>query len=135
MRMDSDPQDTPTVRFSSPQDMERLMTVLLAGKRTETEQLLAALLGLQTATAARILSDHQGEPLTVALKAMGATRARFEEVFSALEAAGENPLRPRRSARELQSFFESLSFNMARVLLTYWDWAVMRSGPYATLSG
>ena len=135
MRMDSDPQDTPPVRFSSPQDMERLLTVLLAGKRTETEQLLAALLGLQTATAARILSDQQGEPLTVALKAMGATRARFEEVFSALEAAGDNHLRPRRSARELQSFFESLSFNMARVLLTYWDWAVMRSGPYATLSG
>jgi uncharacterized protein (DUF2336 family) len=135
MRMDSDPQDTQPVRFSNPQDMERLLTVLLAGKRTETEELLAALLGLQTATAARILSDHQGEPLTVALKAMGATRARFEEVFSALEAAGENHLRPHRSARELQSFFESLSFNMARVLLTYWDWAVMRSGPYATLSG
>jgi hypothetical protein len=135
MRMDCDPQETTPVRFSSLEDMERLLELLLAGKRTETEELLAALLGLQTATAARILSDHQGEPLTVALKAMGATRARFEEVFSALETAGDNHLRPHRGARELQSFFESLSFNMAKVLLTYWDWAVMRSGPYATLSG
>jgi uncharacterized protein (DUF2336 family) len=135
MRMDSDPQEATPVRSSSPEDVDRLLEALLAGERTQTEQLLAALLGLQTATAARILSDHQGEPLTVALKAMGVTRARFEEVFSALETAGENPLRPHRSARELQSFFESLSFNMARVLLTYWDWAIMRSGPYATLFG
>jgi hypothetical protein len=35
---------------------------------------------------------------------------------------------------ELQGFFESLSFNKARVLLTYWDWAVNRKGPYATVT-
>jgi hypothetical protein len=35
---------------------------------------------------------------------------------------------------ELQGFFESLSFNKARVLLTYWDWGVLGTGPYAAAS-
>ncbi len=134
MRMDSEQQETAPARFPSPEDIDRLLEFLLAGNRSEAEQLMSSLLGLHAATAARILSDPDGEPLTVALKAMGATRSRFEAVFSALHAIDQNTLRPSRSAAELQSFFESMSFNKARVLVTYWDWAMARTGPYAALT-
>ena len=38
-----------------------------------------------------------------------------------------------RDIGELQSMFETLSFNKARILLTYWDWAQGKTGPYATV--
>jgi hypothetical protein len=132
--MDVDQQEASPDRFSSPEDIDRFLMHLQAGRKDEAEELMAALLGLEARTAKRILADPDGEPLTVALKSMGATRARFEEAFSAANETDENGLRPRRSAAELQSFFESLSFNKAKVLLTYWDWAISRSGPYAALS-
>jgi hypothetical protein len=40
-------------------------------------------------------------------------------------------LRSNRRIAELQNLFDSLSFTKARVLLTYWDWAVEQSGPYS----
>jgi hypothetical protein len=46
--------------------------------------------------------------------------------------SGENAIiRPGRVIEELQNVFDSLSFNKARILLTYWDWYVRKSGPYA----
>jgi uncharacterized protein (DUF2336 family) len=124
-RMDSDQDEAASDRLAKREDVDRLADVLVAGDHIEAERQLAHLLALDPSTARRILSDHGGEPLTVALKALGATRARFEEVLSAVH--GQN-------AGRLQSFFDSLSFNKARVLLTYWDWAVSRTGPYALLS-
>lgn len=71
-------------------------------------------------TGARIADDAGGEALTVALKAAGLTRAQF---------AGIVDKRP--DAEALKAIFDTLSFNKARVLLTYWDWAARRTGPYA----
>jgi hypothetical protein len=31
---------------------------------------------------------------------------------------------------ELHALFDSLSFNKARMLLSYWDWASREAGPY-----
>ncbi|HEY7750468.1 MAG TPA: DUF2336 domain-containing protein [Aestuariivirgaceae bacterium] len=134
MRMENELEEAIPERFPPREEVEAFIESLKLANRVEAEKRLAGLLGLQPATAARILADQQGEPLTVALKAAGATRARFEEIFAALETTHDNCLQPKRSANELQSFFESLSFNKARVLLTYWDWAVLRTGPYTTLS-
>jgi hypothetical protein len=36
-----------------------------------------------------------------------------------------------RDVTELQSMFDTLSTTKARILITYWDWAVRKSGPYA----
>ena len=55
-----------------------------------------------------------------ALKAAGLTRAKFAGIID------KHP-----DAAALKAMFETLSFNKARVLLTYWDWAVMGTGPYA----
>jgi uncharacterized protein (DUF2336 family) len=71
-------------------------------------------------TGARIADDLGGEALTVALKAAGLTRAQFAGIIA-----------KRDDAEDLKAIFETLSFNKARVLLTYWDWAARRTGPYA----
>ena len=64
-----------------------------------------------------------GEALTVALKAAGLTRAQFADIVD-----------KRPDAEALKAIFETLSFNKARVLLTYWDWAARRTGPYARIA-
>jgi hypothetical protein len=40
-------------------------------------------------------------------------------------------IREDRPTDDLQSIFDTLSFNKARILLTYWDWYAQKSGPYA----
>jgi len=87
--------------------------------------------GIAHETAMRILSDREGEPLTVLLKALGCTRARFEEAITRLRLGEAGVLRPDRHPDELQAIFDGLSFNKARILLTYWDWYVRKAGPYA----
>jgi uncharacterized protein (DUF2336 family) len=133
LRMDSDQPEEASHRFARPEEIERLIDSLTDTDGIAAEALMSSLLGIATQTARRILADAQGEPMTVALKAAGATRAQFEQLLLRLLSSTDNFIRPRSSAAELQSFFESLSFNKARVLLTYWDWAVSRTGPYAAL--
>jgi len=93
--------------------------------------ILAEAGGIDRATAARVLGDGEGEPLTVALKAMGYPRAGFLPAIEKLRTSASGTLRADRNITELESIFDSLSFNKARILLTYWDWFVTKSGPYA----
>ena len=86
----------------------------------EAGQIFSRLIHVSEATGARIADDAGGEALTVALKAAGLTRAKFAGIID------KHP-----DAAALKAMFETLSFNKARVLLTYWDWAVMGTGPYA----
>ena len=72
-----------------------------------------------------------GKPLPDALKAIGTNRVRFGEIIDILKASDFGIIASTRSTVELQNIFDSMSFNKARVLLTYWDWAVLKSGPYA----
>jgi uncharacterized protein (DUF2336 family) len=83
-------------------------------------ELYARLTHVSEETGSRIADDTGGEALTVALKAAGLTRAQFAEIVE-----------KRPDADALKAIFETLSFNKARVLLTYWDWAAKRTGPYA----
>jgi uncharacterized protein (DUF2336 family) len=130
MRME---EQVSSPRFASAEEIERLFPLLLAEDRTPATELMSALLGLAAQTAERILSDRHGEPLAVACKALGASRADFERLLLGLTEAPPSAPRLAGDASGLQSFFETLSFNKARVLLTYWDWAILRSGPYAGL--
>jgi hypothetical protein len=82
----------------------------------------------------RILSDKQGEPLAALLKAAGVSRGQVTEIFEKLKQSASGLIDPSREVEELQSTFDSFSFNKARILLTYWDWATMRTGPYAPLN-
>lgn len=83
----------------------------------------AELVQVSKDTGARIAEDQGGEALTVALKAAGLTRAQFAGIVD-----------KRADAEALKAIFDTLSFNKARVLLTYWDWAARRTGPYARIA-
>jgi uncharacterized protein (DUF2336 family) len=97
-----------------------LLSRLAEAAPQEAGEIYAGLTHVSAETGARIADDAGGEALTVALKAAGLTRAQFAGIV-------EN----RPDAEPLRAIFETLSFNKARVLLTYWDWAARRTGPYA----
>jgi hypothetical protein len=118
-------------KFPEREQIESLIEFLSAGKLSEATNLLAEIAAIQPDNAARIISDAMGEPLTIALKAIGTNRARFGEIIEILKNSDFGIVAAERNTAELQNIFDSMSFNKARVLLTYWDWAVLKSGPYA----
>jgi uncharacterized protein (DUF2336 family) len=112
-------------------ECEELISLIASGDMAEATRKLATLAGISEANAERIIADPEGEPLTVAMKAMGLSRTQAAAAAETLRDAPEAPLRSNRRIAELQNLFDSLSFTKARVLLTYWDWAVEQSGPYS----
>jgi uncharacterized protein (DUF2336 family) len=103
-------------------DLSLVSRLAGAGLR-ETAEILAKLTDVSGETCARIAGDAGGEALTIALKAACLSRAQFADIIA-----------KRPNAEALTAIFETLSFNKARVLLTYWDWATKRTGPYARIS-
>lgn len=92
---------------------------------------LSGTMQLSAATIQRILSDLQGDALVILLKAAGYPRSAVAGLLKRMQDA-ELPLVARdRDINDLQTLFETLSFNKARILLTYWDWAQSKTGPYA----
>jgi hypothetical protein len=100
-----------------------LLSRLETAPAEEQGAIYAQLVHVSKEAGARIAEDQGGEALTVALKAAGLTRAQFAGVVD-----------KRQDAEALKAIFDTLSFNKARVLLTYWDWAARRTGPYARIA-
>ena len=113
------------------QGADAVIARLRDGKLDDAASILGEMADIQAETAARIIADRQGEPLAVVLKALGINRAKFAEIVGLLKQPDYGIIDGDRPTSELQGVFDSLSFNKARVLLTYWDWAMMKSGPYA----
>jgi hypothetical protein len=118
-------------QFADKVAIEDFMAVLMQGRRDDAVQRLAAISGISVECATRIVGDRQGEPLAIVFKAIGLTRAQFEDCVIKLQLADVAIISADRVVQELQSTFNSMSFNKARILLTYWDWAVLKHGPYA----
>lgn len=118
-------------RIADKADCEELVGLIAQGKTEEAALKLSALAGISGDNALRIIADSEGEPLTVAMKAIGMSRTQSAAAAETLRDAPAAPLRSNRRIAELQNLFDSLSFTKARVLLTYWDWAVEKSGPYS----
>ncbi len=118
-------------KFPARETLENAIALAARFKRDEAALAFADMGGIARETASRILADQEGEPLTVLLKALGLSRAGFEEAISRLQLGESGLLRPDRNPDELQAIFEGLSFNKARILLTYWDWYMRKAGPYA----
>jgi uncharacterized protein (DUF2336 family) len=131
-RGDDAPAETPL--FPERKRVDDLMSTIIAGDTATAAAELAELAQICEANALRIISDPDGEPLTIALKVIGMSRARFAEGIVALQQSATSTLRKDRNPAELQSIFDSMSFNKARVLLTYWDWLALKSGPYTRLA-
>jgi uncharacterized protein (DUF2336 family) len=104
----------------------------LRGEDAEAvEDQIATTAQIHRITVQRILADKRGEPLMALIKVLGLPRSALEILLPEL-ATGNNPLiDPSRNLDEVQSVFDQFSFNKARILLTYWDWSTLRSGPYA----
>jgi len=102
-------------------DVARMIEALARGAEDEAARLLAAAAGLSLAAARAILADAGGEPLAIALKAVGISRKDFAACLKTLKILGPQ-LSEGRDSAELQELFDSLSYNKAKVLLTYWGW-------------
>ena len=128
---ESNSEGAASPRIADKAECEALIALIAEGNTSEAAQKLAGLAGVSEANARRIIADSEGEPLTVAMKAIGMSRTQAAAAAETLRDAPEAPLRCNRRTAELQNLFDSLSFTKARVLLTYWDWAVEKSGPYS----
>jgi uncharacterized protein (DUF2336 family) len=114
-------------------DHEAIKSALVESNSDRAE-FFAAACKINIATVEKILADDQGEPLMAMIKVAGLPRSQLEEIIPSFN-QGEHPLvDPERSLDELQAVFDQLSFNKARILLTYWDWATLRTGPYGALN-
>lgn len=101
------------------------------GRIDEARIDLAPLAGVTAATARRIVYDHGGEALAVAMKAAGARRSTFASVVALWQAAGRPEFEASGNLDELLVLFERLSVGQATMAMTYWDWREAGSGPYA----
>lgn len=128
-------EQTGEVKFPSKRSVDELVELLVEGAADKSAAKMAEMAGINQENARRIIADPDGEPLTVAFKTIGLSRNQFEEALKRCISSPNVMLRPDRSATELQNLFDSLSFNKARTLITYWDWAIEKSGPYARRAG
>ncbi len=117
-------------KFPPKRKVEELIDLIADGVTDQAAKTMAELSGINQDNARRIIADPDGEPLTVILKTMGQTRAQFSQAIKKCASSSNAMLRGDRDLSELQIMFDSLSFNKARTLLTYWDWAIEKTGPY-----
>jgi hypothetical protein len=126
-----DPAEAGEAKFPNSDEVDVFLALAAEGKIEEAAKHLAALGGICEETGRRILGDAEGEPLAVLLKSLGLSRSRFADAIERLSQPPASLVRVGRNLAELQGIFDQLSFNKARVLLTYWDWAAQQTGPYA----
>jgi hypothetical protein len=107
-----------------------IVEALLASGVDAAARLLAVAAAVPVEAAQSILADTGGEPLTIVLKAAGMSRKEFAASLDRLKAAGAVQLPPDRDVAELQRLYDSLSYNKAKVLLTYWSWGIGKSSVY-----
>ncbi|NMD06923.1 MAG: DUF2336 domain-containing protein [Phyllobacteriaceae bacterium] len=112
-------------------EVMELLDLACRGRMETASEKLGEALGVDGATIHRILLDREGEALVVMLKAAGYPRSSVGDLLPALKRGEIALINPERDVTELQTMFDTLSLNKARILLTYWNWAVRKSGPYA----
>ena len=117
-------------KFPPKRKVEELVDLIADGVTDQAAAMMADIAGTNQDNARRIITDPDGEPLTVVLKTMGLPRTSFSQAIKKCASSSKAMLRSDRNLNELQIIFDSLSFNKARTLLTYWDWAVEKTGPY-----
>ena len=118
--------------FPSTSKTDELIDAIASGNLDSAASMMAKMAGINQNNARRIIADPDGEPLTITLKTMGLPRSYFSEAIKKCAMSPETTLASERNLNELQIIFDSLSYNKAQTLLTYWDWAAERTGPYAS---
>lgn len=129
--MDQHGGDLPSESEASLERIGEALEQIMGDDRVEGLASLSKAANVSVATIDRILADAQGEPLMALLKVVGVPRSALEKNISRFVQGAKPLIDPARNLDEVQAVFDQLSFNKARILLTYWDWASHRSGPYA----
>lgn len=129
----NDPEEPADADSNSQHMLVEALERAARGKFEIASDELGQALQIAPATAMRILNDQEGEPLMVLLKVAGYPRQALSGLIKRFRDADLPILSSGRDLEELQSIFDTLSFNKARILLTYWDWAQRKTGPYAPL--
>jgi uncharacterized protein (DUF2336 family) len=127
-------EDASSSSFPAAEDVAAAIGCFISGDNQAGCEKLSILTKVNQATIARIFSDELGESVAILLKALGCQRQDFTGHMEALRASEHAALSPAANIDDLQSLFDQMSFNKARILLTYWDWAVLKTGPYAPLN-
>ncbi len=118
-------------QFPDKELVEMAIDLAVEGKLEDAAERLAEIGGICKENAGRILADSDGEPIAVLFKALGYPRGRLAVTLGRLKQPDCGLIRADRHTEDLQGIFDTLSFNKARILLTYWDWYAQKSGPYA----
>ena len=112
-----------------PADIEQLISQVETGN-PEAAQTLVRCCRIAPETAALIVADEGGEPLAVVFKAMAQSRLVTAEALKRWVLSPSCGINDASRIIELHALFDSLSYNKARMLLSYWDWASREAGPY-----
>ena len=129
--MDQHAGDLPSESEASLERIGQALEQIMGDDRAEGIASLSKASNISVPTVERILADGQGEPLMALLKVVGVPRSEMEKNLSKLAQSAKPLINQTRNLDEVQAVFDQLSYNKARILLTYWDWASHKSGPYA----
>lgn len=108
--------------FPPDAQIEQAASLVEHGRLKEAMTLISQLARVTESSAHRIVADPSGEPLTIIFKAIGISRADFAAAVERWRVSPAAQLREDRDTSELTTLFDLLSYNKARVVLTYWDW-------------
>lgn len=115
-----------------PADIEQLIAQIEAGS-PEAVDTLARSCRISPETATLIVNDKGGEPIAVVFKSLAQSRLTMAEALKRWAVAGRFGIASNERIVELHAMFDGLSYNKARMLLAYWDWASRDAGPYTSL--
>lgn len=105
---------------------------LAEGGRRLAAEMLAEATGLERATLLRILRDEGGEALAVLSKAHGLTSSEFATLLESLRTHHASARWAfLQQPQPVMALHDALGINRARVILLYWQWQDLRTGPYA----
>lgn len=115
-----------------PADVEMMIAQIESGS-PEAVDTLARCCRISPETAALIVNDKGGEPIAVVFKSLAQSRLTMAEALKRWAVAGRFGIASNERIIELHAMFDGLSYNKARMLLAYWDWASRDAGPYTSL--
>jgi hypothetical protein len=115
-----------------PADMELMISQIETGSPDAVDT-LARCCRISPETATMIVNDTGGEPITAVFKSLAQSRLAMAEALKRWAGAGRFGITSNERIVELHATFDGLSYNKARMLLAYWDWASRDAGPYTAL--
>lgn len=115
---------------ASAEDIETLISQIEKGD-SKAAATLSRCCRIAPETAAKIVNDTGGEPITVAFKCLAQSRLVMAQALKRWLESGKCPINGENRLVELHAQFDGMSFNKARMLLAYWDWAAREAGPFS----